>query len=281
MPHPMSDRIVDGAPSWWVSLLLGIVVLLAATELGFRIGERRSRSAQQGAIAGQSAATLAALLGMLGLLLAFSFGIVEGRFAMRKQLVLDEANAIGTAYLRAAMLPDPHREHVQELLREYVDTRTPRALEDVDAAMRRSGALHRRLWAEAVTAARLDPRSEPTALFVTALNDVIDLHEERVTVALRQRLPAPVFLTLIGVALLGMSVLGYGAGVTNARATLPIVAFAVAVATVMVVIVELDRPGGIFRVSQSAMLDTRDAMRRDAEVARERVTSGGGAPTTK
>ncbi|WP_157069487.1 hypothetical protein [Sandaracinus amylolyticus] len=277
----MSDRIVDGAPSWWVSLLLGIVVLLAATELGFRIGERRSRSAQQGAIAGQSAATLAALLGMLGLLLAFSFGIVEGRFAMRKQLVLDEANAIGTAYLRAAMLPDPHREHVQELLREYVDTRTPRALEDVDAAMRRSGALHRRLWAEAVTAARLDPRSEPTALFVTALNDVIDLHEERVTVALRQRLPAPVFLTLIGVALLGMSVLGYGAGVTNARATLPIVAFAVAVATVMVVIVELDRPGGIFRVSQSAMLDTRDAMRRDAEVARERVTSGGGAPTTK
>lgn len=259
----MSEAVLDDAPSWWVLLLAASAVLCLVTEIGFRLGLRQSRREARSAIAGQSGAALAALLGLLGLLLAFSFSIVESRFSARKRLVLDEANAIGTAYLRAAMLPPPHDDRVRALLRRYVETRTPAALDDVDPAIARSEALHDDLWAEAVAAARFDPRSESTGLFVDALNSVIDLHEERVTVALRQRLPLPIVLTLIGVAVLGMSVLGYGAGVTGVRATLPIVALALAVSTVMVVIVELDRPGGVFRISQSALLDTRDALRRD------------------
>ena len=105
------------------------------------------------------------------------------------------------------------------------------------------------------------------------LVDVIGLKNDK-NVALRQRLPPPILFTLIGVALLGMSVLGYAGGVAGARAVMPTTAVAVAVATVMVLIVELDRPGGVFRVSQAAMFDARDAMAGDRApvVHRERRT---------
>ncbi|UJR83011.1 hypothetical protein [Sandaracinus amylolyticus] len=274
----MTEGWSDGAPSWWILLLIASAALFLVTEVGFRIARRYSLGESKSALAGQAAAVLAALLGLLGLLLAFSFNIVEARYAERKRLVLDEANAIGTAYLRAALLPAPHDERARELLRRYVETRTPATVDELDAALARSQDLHDDLWTEAVAAARLDPRSESTALFVDALNAVIDRHEDRVTVALHQHLPPPIIATLIGVAVLGMGVLGYGAGMTGVRAAAPALALALAVSTVMVVIVELDRPGGVFRVSQSAILDTRDAMHRDADVARERVTSGTGPP---
>lgn len=256
----MEDVGPSEMPPFWVLLVASIAALLAVTELGHRLGGRRSRSDSRAAIAGVSSAALAALLGLLGLLLGFSFSIVESRYAARRRLILDEANAIGTAYLRAAMLPPPHEQNVRELLRAYVDTRTPTTLEDVSSSIARSETIHRELWRETVAAARLDPRSQPTALFIDSLNTVIDRHEERVVVSLHQRLPRPILLTLLAVAMLGMGVLGYGAGVAGVRAATPTLALTVAISVVTSVIIELDRPGGLFRLSQTAMIDTREMM---------------------
>ncbi len=105
-------------------------------------------------------------------------------------LLLSEANAIGTTYLRAAMLPEPMRTDTRNLLREYVDVRLeavqPGKLEQ---SLSRSEELHERLWSEAVAAAEKD-RSPITGLFIQSLNEVIDLHAKRVMAGLGSRIPA-------------------------------------------------------------------------------------------
>lgn len=255
--------MLDAYGKWWVVLLVVLASLLLANELGYRIGRR-----QEGATSDQKAMAgvmVGAILALLGLLLAFSFSIVETRFGTRKALVLQEANAIGTAYLRAKTIPDPQGDDVQELLAEYVRLRLrpddPIALQE---ALRRSPELHDKMWAEMVDVAKEHPTSELVGRFQEALNAVIDLHQSRVTVSLYQRLPRPILLTLYFVSLLGLMVLGYGLGLARSRSMLASVVLILAVSSVVVVIVELDRPGArIFRVNQQAMADVQTMIEKD------------------
>src|SRR5262245_9052869 len=114
------DAMLDVLPLWGLFAVTLLLVLLAA-EGGFRLGVYRSsrsedeKDATVGALA-------AATLGLLAFILAFTFGLAAQRFDTRKQLVLDEANSIGTTYLRAGMLPE-RREEIRSLLRQYVDVR--------------------------------------------------------------------------------------------------------------------------------------------------------------
>ena len=124
----------------------------------------------------------AAILGLLGLLLAFTFSMAVARYEMRKQLVLDEANTIGTAYLRARLLPEPQRTDVARLFQEYVDARLQFHQEGEGPDGRRedndkADRLQDQLWARAVAAGESDPRSVTTGLFIQALNDVIDVRK--------------------------------------------------------------------------------------------------------
>src|ERR1044072_2223445 len=115
-----NNLALDALPLWGLFIVILLVVLLSV-EGGYRLGKyRRSRSEQEkeapvGAMVG-------ATLGLLAFILAFTFGLAAGRFDTRRQLVLDEANAIGTTYLRAGMLPD-RGEQIRNLLREYVAVR--------------------------------------------------------------------------------------------------------------------------------------------------------------
>lgn len=263
---PTGVQLADSLPGWGAVLLVTVTLLLVVAEVGFRLGRRHptaddDRKTQAGVL-------IAALLALLGLLLAFSFSIVESRFTARKNLVLEEANAIETTWLRAAVLPAPHDERVQALLRAYVGyrvgRRTPEAL---DAAIRLSEDLHEDLWAEAVLVGERYPESEMVSLFMRSLNEVIDLHESRITVALHQRLPTPILLTLYVVSILSMAVLGYGAGLSRTRTLLPTTALVVAVSAVVVLIVELDRPmGRLIEVNQAALVDVREAMDREYQL---------------
>src|SRR5690606_38751307 len=112
MSHPMD--LLLSLPAWGILLIL-VALLLLADELGFRLGRRHATDSQDRC--SRVAVFVAALLALLGLLLAFSFSIVEARFSARKALVIDEANAIGTTYLRAKLLPAPHGERIQRTLR--------------------------------------------------------------------------------------------------------------------------------------------------------------------
>jgi len=242
-------------------LLLG---LFAVNEACYRVAAHRRVPAREARKA-QIDLVVAALLGLLGLLLAFSFEIGDSRFDKRKQLVLDEANAIATTYLRADMLPAPNGPRIQELLRQYIDERSNvRSMAELDRMLARSAALHAQLWHEATEVARANMGSPVVALFVASLNEVIDLHESRLTVALFQRLPPAIFGVLYFVSLLSVAMIGLRAGMDRTRSAAATVALVVVIMSVLLLIGSLDRPTSrLFDVSKHALDDTRALIDKD------------------
>jgi hypothetical protein len=191
-------------------------------------------------------------------MLAFTFGMAESRFSARKELVLKEANAIGTTYLRSELLPEPDRTEILNLLREYVEVRVKGAQErDVlEQAIVRSEELHDPLWSLAVAIGKEHPDSIVVGLFIQSLNEVIDLHSERVTVGVRNRIPVSIWVTLYAVGILAMLLVGYQAGLSGTQSIMTNLALVVIFAAVMILIVDLDRPGeSLFQVSQQSMVE--------------------------
>ncbi|HSE39025.1 MAG TPA: hypothetical protein VLG74_17110 [Blastocatellia bacterium] len=241
--------------------MLGTVaVVFFSVELGFRLARYRKQrfgEETEAPIGGMVGATL----GLLAFMLAFTFGLAASRFDDRRQVVLDEANAIGTTYLRAAMLSEPIRTESRGLLREYVDVRLEAAQGgNVGQAISNSEQMHERLWSQAVAAAEKD-RSPITGLFIQSLNEVIDLHAKRVMVGLRSRVPGAIWIALYLLALLSMAAMGYQEGLSSTKRSIAALALVLAFSLVLILIVDLDRPGeGLLRVSQQSMIDLRNSM---------------------
>jgi hypothetical protein len=115
-----SNGPLDALPLWGVFIAI-LLVVLVSVECGYRLGKHR-RNRHEAEKETPVGAMVGATLGLLAFILAFTFGLAAARFDTRRQVLLDEANAIGTTYLRACMLPD-RRDGIEPLLREYVDTR--------------------------------------------------------------------------------------------------------------------------------------------------------------
>ena len=251
---------LDVVPLWGLFVIIMCAVLLSV-EFGYRAGKyRRSRSEEEKEA--PVGAMVAATLGLLAFMLAFTFGMAASRFDDRKQVLLDEANAIGTTYLRAAMLPD-RRDEIRALLRQYVDARldavqSGRVMENI----RRSEDLQERLWAHAVVLGKDHPASFTVGLFVQSLNEVIDLHAKRVTAGLRNRIPGAIWLVLFAVAVVSLATMGYHAGLSRTSRSPAEIAVAFAFTAVIGLIADLDRPReGALVVSQKALVDLRESMR--------------------
>jgi hypothetical protein len=247
-----------------LSVLFSLLVLanLFFAECGFRVGRLRARQTLR-----ESDAILSTIVtvefGLLAFLLAFSFDIVSSRFDLRRRTVLDEANAISTAYLRAAVLPDVQRVSIRRMLRDYVDVRLPSTMRttSTDQLLQRSRQIQQQLWAEAVIAAEHDPRSVPTGLFIASLNNVIDLHATRVMASLRNRMPLPVWMVLFVVGVLSFFTIGYHAGLTKTSRSPTTFVLALIFGAVFCLVADLDRPTeGSLRVSQEPMIEVRTMM---------------------
>lgn len=251
---------LDAAPVW-LFIALALVLTLLAHDAGYRIGRKRNRQTERehDALVG---GMVAAELGLLAFLLAFTFSMAASRYDTRRSTLLDEANAIGTTYLRAGLLPEPYRVEVRRLLREYVDVRIAAIQsQKIDHAIHKSEELHAKLWTEAAAAAETDPRSVPIGLFVASVNEVIDLHAKRVTAGTRSRIPMPVWVVLFSVAVLSFSAIGYNGGLTGRPRSPAVFAVAVSFVAVLWLVADLDRPGeGMLRVSQQPMIDLRASM---------------------
>jgi len=260
----MMLQTIDQIPLWAV-LLITTIMLFTTAEIGFHFGKwRKQRSKDEEK--GQTGTIMGAALGMLAFLLAFTFGMAGSTHGARKKLVLDEANAIGTAYLRAQILPEPSSSKIKGLLHEYVDVRlkgaqSVKSIDQLKQAIARSEELHNELWALSVSLAKENPTSISVGLFVVALNEVIDLHSKRITTGLRNRIPRSIIITLYFVAILTMTLMGYQSGLTGIRTMVARFALILAFASVMLLIVELDRPGTtMINVSQQAMIDLQASM---------------------
>jgi hypothetical protein len=241
---------------------------LVAVEIGFRLGVRRSdRSDESDRTFVNS--LLAALLGLLALLISFTFFMAVSRFDARRSLVLDEADAIGTTFLRSKFLPAEQQKAVQELLRTYVSARLafyeagidPERIEKANAeAIRIEG----KLWALAVEAAAQDPRSAPRSLFIESLNDVIDLQEKR-QVALDNRVPGTVLYLLLAVSVASLGLLGYNCGLAGRRRLTSNALFGLLIVLVLATILDIDRPRrGLIKVSQDSLVRLQATLTRNA-----------------
>jgi hypothetical protein len=232
-----------------------VAVVLGSIALGYRAGRRRRSTA--GDSAGPVGALVGAVLGLLAFFLAFTFGTAAGRFDARKQLLLNEVNAIGTAMLRTELLPEPQRAEARQLLKRYVQIRAGVARGDAPLAdaIAESEAIHKQLWARAVAASQMDGQSATTLLLMPALNEVFDLHTSRITVALQYRIPQGVWNGLLLITVLAMVAVGYQLGLSDARSLLVPAILAVTFSTVVLLIADLDRAtAGGLTVSQQPML---------------------------
>ena len=251
---------LDVVPLWLVFAGL-LAFFLIAAEIGYQLGlirNRRAKHEKEPTVGG----IVAAELGLFAFLLAFTFGLAGARFEARRETLLEEANAIGTTYLRAKMLPEPQRTEAQKLLREYVDVRVAAVQGgELENGARRSAEIHDQLWNAAVAAAEKDARSVPIGLYIQSLNSVIDLHAKRMFAALGSRIPAVVWLVLFAVAVLSFGSMGYQSGLTGVRRSPVTLPLALAFAVVMWMVVDLERPQeGLLRVSQKPMLELRSTM---------------------
>jgi hypothetical protein len=246
--------IVDMLPLWSLYIITVALVLLSA-EAGWRLGNYRrqlpqhEKNAPVGAVVG-------ATIGLLAFLLAFTFGMAASRYDTRKQLVLQEANAIGTTYLRADFLQEPQRSNIRNLLRGYAALRVAGVtVLMTPAAMAQSGALHDRLWADAVTVGTQSPNSVAGGLFIQSLNEMIDLDETRVTAG-RNRIPDSIWLTLYAMTILTLTAIGYQFGLTGEHSWPVTILLALVFTAVILLIADLDRPqAGLLKVNQQAMID--------------------------
>jgi hypothetical protein len=256
----MGSEPLDVIPLWAL-LLAASTILWFTMEAGYRIGAwRHARTSDEKEQ--PVGAMVASILGLLALVLGFTFSLAASRFDARRQAVLEEANAIGTTYLRARLLPEPQRTEVPKLLREYVDVRVRGIAEDNPAeALARSEALHELLWTQASAAAEKNPGSIMTGVFIQSLNDVIDLHAKRLLVGIRSRIPLVVWAGLFGLAILGMAAVGYQSGLSATRRSPAMLGLVLAFAVVLFLIADLDRGReGLLRVSQDAMIDLQRTM---------------------
>jgi hypothetical protein len=238
----------------WVLFLATPLLLLSTLEAGYRYGVWRHMN-QPDEKEQPVVAIVAAILGLVALVLGFTFNLAASRFEARRQVVLEEANAIGTTYLRARILPEENRSNAEKLLREYVEVRLS-AVEPgkLEAAIQRSEELHRLLWTEADAAAEANSSSIMTGLFIQSLNDVIDLHAKRMLVGLRSRIPLVIWIGLFGLAILGMIAVGYECGLSETRRTPAMLGLVFAFSVVLMMILDLDRGHeGLLRVGQQAM----------------------------
>jgi len=229
-------------------LFVGMVLLL---ELGWRLGRGRKAKDEEGARAGLGAVE-GAVFALMGLLVAFTFSGAATRFDARRQLIVQEANAIGTAWLRLDLLPTAAQPELRDFFRRYLDSRLAayRQIPDMDAVrteIARANALQGRIWTQATRACR-EAANPLTAQVIPALNEMFDiaaLHD-----AVAQIHPPTIIFAMLGVLALMSSLLaGYAMAGGRSRSWIHVVGFALILATTVYVIFDLEFPRlGLVRI---------------------------------
>lgn len=245
-----------GIAGAWGAAFFTVAVISITASLGYALGRRAQNSGRDSD--SPVGSMVGATLGLLAFMLAFTFGMAASRHDARRRLVLEEANAIGTAHLRASLLPDASAVEVRRLLTDYVDGRLEVAndLDKLNDALVRNDEIQAQLWEIGRTAAISQPTAHGVALFLEALNEVFDLHTERLAVGARDRIPSAIWAALYLLTGLSMLVVGYHAGLLGSARLVPVVMLVLAFSSVVLLISDLDRPReGFLQVGQQPLVD--------------------------
>ncbi len=247
-----------------VGLFVGMVFLL---EAGRRLRLRSQVRETEGSAAGLGVVE-GALFGLMALVLAFTFSGAASRFDDRRNLIVEEANDIGTAYLRIDVLPSIAQPQLREMFRRYVDTRieTYRVLPDYDAAMSllaKCGEIQREIWNHAVAASKDLTTPQAAMVLLPALNAMFDIANTRYWVTLFHP-PLMIYALLATLALVCALLAGYGMAAVKDRNWFHTVGFSLILTITIYVIVDMEYPRvGLIQVvsTDRALVDVRAAMR--------------------
>jgi hypothetical protein len=250
---------------WGMVVAIGVFAgILVSLNLGFRRG---SRDTDERAHEGVGAIE-AAVFALLGLLLALSFAGGADRLDTRRQFIVQETNAIGTAYLRINLLAPADQPEMRQLFRQYLDARfrVYQQIHDEAAVQREMDAvagLQGRIWSKAVAASHAGASPDAAKLLLPALNEMIDITTTR-AVALRTHLPGLILWLLVVVALLSGLLAGYTMAKRGRRSWLHMVVYAGVVAATVYTVIDLDNPrSGLIRVdaADAELTKLRDSIR--------------------
>ncbi len=247
------------------SLELGLVlfvVVFGATAVGIALGRRHRHRSDD--LREPFAVLQGALLGVVGLILAFGLALAVGRYESRRAAVVDDANAIGTTYLRAQLLSEPERSESLALLVRYTDTSirlttaipgSGRERDDIAA----QSLLQRQLWALAGRAIDRQPVASAPRLYVDSLNGMIDSQGVRVA-GLNNRVPSAVLLLEVVGGAVGVALLAFYLSVLG-RGLLTVLLAAALVTMLLLVTFDLDRPTrGMITVPSAPLTSVRASM---------------------
>lgn len=247
-----------------VLLFVGMLILL---ETGRRLGVRRRPRESEGERSNLGTVE-GAVFALFGLLMAFTFSGAASRFNEKRMLIAEEANTIGTAYLRLHLVPEAEPK-LQQLFRRYVESRleTYRRMPNMKAAsleMANSKAIQEEIWAESVMATRV-PTSHPAAawLLLPALNSMIDITTTR-SMMLQVHPPRIIYALLFALGLICSLLAGYRMASGHYRSWLHILGFTVITVTIVYVILDVEYPrAGLIRLQSAdqVLVDVRESMK--------------------
>lgn len=204
------------------------------------------------------------MLALLAFILAFVFSMTSARFDTRKQLVLDEANAIGTAMLRTDFLAESPRIESRKLLKEYVNLRVEAVQhrEKIPQALVDSEAIQDRLWTLANDSSNQAQDPELLGRYIDSLNELIDLHSKRVVTGIQYRIPRGVWFLVYFITILTMMSVGYEFGLTSSSSPLGFLLLALMFSAVILIIVDLDDSAkSVFLdVSQKPLIELQEKL---------------------
>jgi hypothetical protein len=253
------------SPLPFAVLLFGCMLILL--EIGRRLGIRRSSKESQSE-RGSLGTIEGAVFALFGLVVAFTFSGAASRFNEKRALIAVEANTIETAYLRLNLLALKAQPELQELFRQYVESRleTYRKLPNMDAAgieMAKSKRIQREIWTKAVAATRLrDSHADAGKLLLPALNGMIDITTTR-TMALQTHPPNVIYALLFILGLICSLLAGYRMATGQYRSWLHILSFAAITVIIVYVIIDVEYPRvGLIRLQayDQTLVDVREGM---------------------
>ena len=252
---------------------ISIVLVLLSLGVGFALG-RRKKYTKGGPKDSSIGSAVAATLGLLAFMLAFTFNMTAERFSQRKALLLEEVNAIATTYLRADFLNATAERRARELLTEYAQLRDfdPGNIDEEDLSHRlsRSEEIHKEIWRLVAEHADEDYDSEKLRAFYEPLNQVIDFHTRRVLVGGHYRIPTPIWVALYSITALAMFGIGFQLGASRSGSLPVATALSLAFSLVILLIADLDRGGqGFLLVDQAPMHQLSEALQAAEKSALE------------
>jgi hypothetical protein len=266
------DYIIASLPSVILFLIVLLIGLLAAWAGAWAAAKREVKGIKEASVG----PLVGSLLGLLAFMLGFTFSFTASRYSERKHLVVDQANVIGTSFLRTSLLPEKQKVASQKLFAEYIDLLTQTTHSHaIDSNMPRLEAIQLEIWD--ITASLKDEQMDAPlrTLYTASINQMIDIFSERKTVVLIFRIPGAIWIALLLLFILGMFVVGTEIGTVKMRKSLnvPIMTAAFALIVTLIAAMDASHKTGQFTVSQQPLIDVQKMIKERASLPATTLTA--------